>query len=265
MWLNRQQIKELEFEDIPKQARIDLIRLLRQSIEKSPNTALHLVNLKQRNLQEPILRPMMDLDWELDSNYMALLYAEFETIAQKPNTVQLIEILADILDDAEVIVTTDINKIFKEYNVPVNFNRDFHNKIIIEVADLNDEDFPTTDDSHPNVRQLVNRLNNALVDKDFPLVLHTCSSIFETLAKDVVQNPNMENKSLGSFFDSYRNSSLMPTQFLDWIHELYKRRNVEPSSGHGGTVEPTITETEAIILAEITQTLVKLERKLQTL
>ena len=69
-------------------------------------------------------------------------------------------------------------------------------------------------------------------------------------------------KSLGVFFESYRKSSLLPSPILDYILDLYKRRNTVPLAGHGHLDVTTIKNEEAIVLAEMTKAFVRIERQL---
>ena len=53
------------------------------------------------------------------------------------------------------------------------------------------------------MRKLEVRMDASYAAKDFSAVLHVSACVFETLAKDVTQNPSVNNQPLGSFFDSY--------------------------------------------------------------
>jgi hypothetical protein len=100
-------------------------------------------------------------------------------------------------------------------------------------------------------------------DQDWPLVLHTGASIFETLAKLVVPPPGVQNQTLGAFFAAFRKHSKLAVPLLDTIEEIYKRRNIEPTAAHGSTTDPTITREEAIQISHLTRALVHLERELR--
>ena len=118
------------------------------------------------------------------------------------------------------------------------------------------------DDEHPNIGLLVERMDDALKRGDPAQVLHASASIFETLAKDVINLESIQDKSLGSFFARYRNDSGLPDPILDYILEIYNRRSTEPLAGHGSTRPPNIAQEEAIILAEMTKAFVRIERQL---
>ena len=92
--------------------------------------------------------------------------------------------------------------------------------------------------------------------KDFSAVLHVSACVFETLAKDVTQNPSVNNQPLGSFFDSYKKKSLLPEPILDYMLAIYKNRNTEPLAGHGSLTPPSMDAKDAVVLCEI----VRMER-----
>jgi hypothetical protein len=110
-----------------------------------------------------------------------------------------------------------------------------------------------------NIIQLFSRMDQAVQNQDWSLVLHVSASIFETVAKLRVGTPGVQNQTLGSFFQAYRNCSLLPAQILDYIESIYKRRNTEPLAGHGSTSASTFTEREAMQARALTQLLVRLE------
>ncbi len=121
------------------------------------------------------------------------------------------------------------------------------------------------DDEHPNIRILLDRMTRSLYACDYSAVLHSSASIFETLAKDIVGLDSIKNQTLSAFFDRYRKDSSLPNEILDYIFSIYKRRNNEPLAGHGSTNTPSIIQSEAVILAELTIALVKIERQLHNL
>ncbi|MBJ8085163.1 hypothetical protein JDS82_29150, partial [Bacillus cereus group sp. N14] len=88
-------------------------------------------------------------------------------------------------------------------------------------------------EEHPNIRKLIQRIENAHSTEDYSGVLHASASVFETLAKDVVGLATVENQTLGGFFGGYRNRSNLPEPVLDFVLEIYNRRNAEPLAGHG--------------------------------
>lgn len=67
--------------------------------------------------------------------------------------------------------------------------------------------------------------------------------------------------SLGQILNNPNFSQNIPDQILDYIQEIFKKRNIVHTAGHGGTSKPTITKEEAIIIQEFTKTIVRVLRK----
>lgn len=99
----------------------------------------------------------------------------------------------------------------------------------------------------------------SLAREDYSNVLHTSASIFETLAKDVIENPTIQNQTLLSFFEKYKKASGLPEELLNYIQQIYERRNVTPLAGHGSTQMPHIAKEEAVTICEITKAFVEIE------
>ncbi len=105
-------------------------------------------------------------------------------------------------------------------------------------------------------------METAFAAKDYPSVLHASASVFETLAKDIMQAPTVNDQPLASFFDGYRKKSQLPEAVLDYMLQVYKERNKEPLAGHGSLTPPTVGETQEIVLCEMTKSIVRMERTL---
>lgn len=114
-----------------------------------------------------------------------------------------------------------------------------------------------------NIEFLVKRMNSAFQRRDYPGVLHASASIFETLAKDIVDEPSVQEKSLGSFFDLYARESALPEAILLYIRDVFRLRNKTPLAGHGNVQAPEITREAAIVLSEMTKAIVQIEYTLQ--
>ena len=116
---------------------------------------------------------------------------------------------------------------------------------------------------HHNIKLLMQRMESALVSKDFPGVLHAAASIIETMAKDIVDLPSVQNQTLKSFFDRYRKDSALSNEILDYILSIYESRNSTPLAGHGSTRTPEISKEQALTICEITKAVVRIEYKLR--
>lgn len=106
-------------------------------------------------------------------------------------------------------------------------------------------------------------MHDALKREDYSGVLHASASIFETLAKDIVGIPSVQDQTLKSFFDRYRKDSGLPNAVLDYILGIYDSRNVTPLAGHGSIRTPIISRPEAVSLCEMTKAFANIEYKLR--
>lgn len=110
-----------------------------------------------------------------------------------------------------------------------------------------------------NIGVLWDRAKDCWKRRDYAGVLHACASVIETMAKHIVQNPNVQNESLGGFFDLYRKKSKLPQHHLDELLDIYNRRSTTPNSGHGSTLPPGLTMQEAQKFYNFTAVCVRLE------
>jgi hypothetical protein len=272
MGLTKSQTQQLELEVVPHDVRLKLTRLIRD-VCSGPDVSIELVRMsKFVNIANNVMhRQIYELepdDWGEDYPHAwhAVIHSQFELVMRRPTTVELAEILGDYLQ-SEMLDVRKVNNLLKDgrcgfsFKSPEAFGRD---KVAISVNVVPTDSIPEPDLSsdHQNIRVLAKRMDNALEQKDTSGVLHAAASIFETLAKDVVKNPSIQNKTLGGFFELYRNNSLLPSPILDYIKQVYDQRNTEPLAGHGSTTLPSITPAEAIVLVEMTKGIVRSERKL---
>ena len=266
--LKPKQRKQLELEVVPKRARLQLTRLLRRATDSTDHNAHiarmnNVINVARNVLGLPI--SLIEMDDMGDYHYVdsGWIRAELEVCLRRPDTPDLVETIADLIGDGWLELDT-VNEILHESGCGVSFKEAYSSQEVI-VSVLSVEEIESDEDKAeiPNIRLLASRMDGALEAKDYSAVLHASASIFETLAKDVIGIPTIENQTLASFFERYRTDSNLPTPVLDYILEVYKRRNVEPLAGHGQTKEPTITEGEAVILAQMTKAFVRIERQLE--
>jgi hypothetical protein len=267
MGLKKAEKKRLEAEVISNEARLKLTRLMRKRCE-SNDANVHLINRNAYvNTARAVLGlPIYRLESDDEGMYMSEEFAwhigETELVMRRPDTAQLIEILSDMLQQGMLDLSA-VNGILAEDNASVRFKAEGFDDDI-SVRFLSDEEIEDEGDEaeHPNIRLLTTRMESAFEQKDYAGVLHASANIFETLAKLVFSNPNVENQTLASLFDGYRKRSALPEQLLDYILETYRRRNVEPLAGHGATKPPTVSAKNAAVLVEMTKMCVRLERRL---
>lgn len=264
--LTRAQKKELEFEVISERVRLNLARLFREVTRGEDGDSDIEIILKNRiiNIARQIeglslYRSESDGDGYYVPQEKAWHFGKLELIPRRPETKDLIEILCDLIQE-DLIPIKEVNNIFSENNSKIIFIKKSGNTQV-EIENVNsvpDEDIKS---EHPNIRKLVNRMEILFNAQYYSGVLHTSASVFETLAKDVIQKPTIEDKPLGSFFESYKKHSKLSEPVLDMIKLIYDKRSTEALAGHGQTTEPTITREETAILIEMTKTFVRMERK----
>jgi hypothetical protein len=270
--LTAKQKSALDLEIVPQDARLELTRVIRYACKALDETAITLlrenkfINIANQVLGKPIYVLEGD-DWgEYHPAEYAWHHGQRELIMRLPSTSQLAEILADYLQE-ELMRAKQVNEILKKYGCGFFFEeveniRDDRTSIKVNVMPVESIEEVDLNNDHPNIRRLAARMDTSLSDKDFAGLLHAAASVFETLAKDVMENPNVNSQTLAGFFDGYRKKSLLPAPVLDYMLLVYKNRNVTPLAGHGSLTAPTITEEEAVTLCELTKTIVRIERKL---
>lgn len=112
---------------------------------------------------------------------------------------------------------------------------------------------------HPNIIQLIQRMDNCLDDNDPAGALHAASNILETMAKDITQNSKTANKPLGRFFDEFRNASKLPENLINAVKDIYVLRNKLPTVGHGSLKKQELTMVEAIGISAMTKAILEIE------
>jgi hypothetical protein len=272
MRLSEKQRTALELEVVPHQARLELTRIIRDACAVEDEDEVEIVLIHENefiNIANQVLgRPIYLLkggDWgEFHPAEYAWHHGQRELIMRIPSTPELAEILADYLEKG-MMRRKDVNEILSNYGCGFTFERDgyrSHAPVEIQVVPVDSIDEVDLKTDHPNVRRLVTRMDAALKGHDFSGVLHASASIFETLAKDVMKNPNVNDQTLASFFEGYKKKSLLPEPILDYMLNVYQQRNSQPLAGHGSLTEPNINPENAVALCELTKTIVRIERKL---
>lgn len=117
--------------------------------------------------------------------------------------------------------------------------------------------------AHPNVVSLIGRMENCLEDEDPSGVLHAAANILETVAKDVVQSPSIQNSTLGSFIDKYNNISALPEEIKGVVKSIYNLRSTTPLAGHGSTSKPELTMADAVVVAALAKFVAEIEYRMR--
>jgi|GEM_PF-626892 len=273
MRLTQKKRQALELEVVPSEARLELTRIIRHRClvpggDDDGGIALIRENEYINIANQVIGRPIYVLEggeWgEYHPAEHAWHHGQRELIMRLPSTPELAEILADYIQRG-MMSMKQVNGILSHYNCGFSFeNTGGFDEFRVAIEITAEDAIPEVDLSadHPNVRKLVARMDAAFSQKDYAGVLHASASIFETLAKDVIQNPAVNDKTLGSFFAGYKKKSLLPEPILNYMHDVYNNRNKEPLAGHGSLSEPTVSAEDAVVLCEMTKTIVRMERTL---
>lgn len=274
MGLSKAERKKLETEVVSNAARLKLTCLVRRRCEvrhgggdgDGGNIEIinrnQIINTARTVLGLPIYRLVPDDMGMYMSEEFAWHAAETELVMRRPDTAQLVEILGDMLEQ-RMLETDAVNAILSEDNSSVRFETEgFDENVSVKL--LSDTEIEDENDAadHPNIRVLIERMETGFEKKDYAGVLHASATVFETLAKLVFNNPNVEKETLGAMFAGYQKRSELPAPLLDYILETYNRRNTEPLAGHGATKAPSVTAKDASVLIEITKMCVRLERRL---
>lgn len=267
--MDRRTRARLDLEVVPTRARLRLTRLLRASVKAGSSENAHqievirinqIVNLANTVQGRPIYRLELS-DWDYEPAEYAWHFAELELAMRRPDTAELFEILVDLVEQIGLPVD-DINGILETEGVGAKLTH-VDDGFSVRLVDLNDApEAELAAGEHVNVRGLIERMDRALQDGDWSLVLHAGASVFESIAKDVVQNPAVQHRSLGSWFSAYRKASKLAAPLLDAAEAIFQRRNVEPLAGHGSIELAGVTEAEAIQIRELSIAIVRMERLL---
>lgn len=261
--MSRDQKKQLENEVINSRTRLKLTRYIRSLCNRNEKGYLRLIIQNHFiNIARSVLNlPTYVLEAEDEDYYYPVEYAwhtgEMELIFKRPDTIELIEILADYINN-NMVDHKMINSILEEDGLSFRFNI-IGEDIIIKILSITDLEEEKPSGIHQNIRYLINRMDNAYETGDYPLVVHTSGSIFETMAKDIIGLSSINNMSLGSFFERYKKDSRLPETFLEFIKSIYERRNTEPLAGHGSLSVPSVSQEQATIIREMTKAFIKIE------
>jgi len=267
IYLEEGQVDELQYEVLSKDFYIFLTRHLNQWCEETHDYATRimrknkLINLSRTIAGGKIYTLNVD-DWgEFMSEEEAWHESHFLLIFRELSTVEFIEYCGDLISYG-FIKTKFINSALEKEGASFKFYYS-DEKLKIEVFSIDTIEKANVTFEHPNIRTLVNRMDTAYSIEDYSNVLHSSASIFETMAKEVIGIESIQDKTLKSFFDRYRNDSRLPKEILDFILVTYDKRNVTSLAGHGSLKIPEITKEESIFLIEMTKAFVRIESRMQ--
>jgi hypothetical protein len=265
IFLSIQDKKQLEFEVVSQELRVHLTRLIERNDRFAKNDLINrnvLIN-RSRSLAGQTIYVLNADDWgDYEDCEYAWHFGEFELCLRRGGTIAFIELLCEVLE-RQWLNVDEVNSLLKQEEASFRFVQSGNN-VSVDVFTLEklEEESPL-ENEHGNIRLLVQRMNLALKGKDYSAVLHASASIFETLAKHIVGSSTVQNQTLGSFFTRYQKDSQLPADLQAKVLATYQARNSTPLAGHGSLQLPTITETEAVTLCELTKAFVRIEYTLQ--
>ncbi|BEU95008.1 hypothetical protein ACDW_07130 [Acidovorax sp. DW039] len=266
IYLSEEDKKQLEFEVVSQELRVHLTRLIERNDSFSRDCFFNqnwIVNRSRTLLGKSIYVLEAD-DWGAYENVeYAWHNGEYELCLRRLDTLRLIELLCEVIERKWLDVSM-LNRLLERERSSFRFREEF-GSVNVEVFPIEQlEEDETSQTEHPNIRLLVRRMSTALESCDYSAVLHASASIFETLAKDVVATPGVQNQTLGSFFARYQKDSQLPAELQTKILAVYEARNKTPLAGHGSTQYPSVTAQDAVTLTELTKAFVRIEYALQS-
>jgi len=268
VFLTDKQKKQLEYEVVSQELRTYLTRIIErdESFQRCELFSKNRVINRSRSLSglsNFVLEcddyggyePAVD-DWHS---------GEFELCLRRLDTFHFIELVCEIMEWGW-LTPKNVNKSLKKEQASFRFTGIQQNSNIgvdvFSIEKLEKEEAVLGE--HQNIRYLVDRMESQLGKDDYSGVLHSSASIFETVAKDILSLPHLQNKTLEGIFKDYKKVSKLPEEILNKILEVYRQRNCSPLAGHGNTKPPNFTKEEAVVLSELTKAFVRIEYTLQS-
>lgn len=268
IYLSKDDAISLEYEWIPLSAKAHLIRLLDRYCPPHVNPRTRIPYLQRianlaNNLSE---RKFFDLDTDQFDDYfpedVARLETEFMICIRRLNPIQFIEFLGTVVE-YEYIDINDANIILKEINSSVAIELDTTGHLSISILPMADKS-ALDNDTSPNLRTILRRMDSYLNDEDYAAVLLNSAMAIEFISKQIYGSSKIYNQSFGSYFEGYKNKTTLPEPIIDWMLQIYKRRNTEPLASHGSPLPPSITCEEASLIAEMTKAFIRYEFRMQS-
>jgi hypothetical protein len=266
--LTDEQASELAYEVVPTSLKIFVTRYLRRGKALEYDTPdIYWQNDVINRCRTLTELPIYVLESDDLGDYLPQEFAwhrsEFELCLRRLNSAAFVEFLAESVEDGWLELD-EVNSWLQKANIAVAlvWEDSSHHRVAVDVQAVANLNAELEQHRHPNVRTLVARLDRELEADDYSAVLHCSATIFETVAKDVVGIPSIAEQTLGGFFDRYRKDSLLPESVLDYILEVYQRRNTEPLAGHGHLTEPEIGQADAEMLVVLTKAFVTYETRM---
>ena len=268
IFLTTDDVESLEYELIPTSARVKLTRLLGRSVNQlpidEPETHFHIRFLnrvinKANNLVERPIYVLESDDWgHYSAAEIAWHESEFEVCIRRLDAAQFIEFLADVVE--ENLLELDVaNDLLVEADSSAKLRKGQSGRISVSIAPLAGN-VALDPEANPNLRTLVSRMDAALKRGDHADALGNSAQAIEVISKEAMGTPSVANETFGSYFEGYKNKTGLPAEVVDWMLEIYKRRNTEPLASHGQLEPPQISGEETALIVEMTKAFIRYER-----
>lgn len=262
-YLTDEQVKQLKYEVLSQDFYVYLTRYLNDWCEENEGGLTSIIRKNRLiNLSRTISGgKIYTLTDDLESIEFSWHDSNFLLIFRELNTIEFIEFICDLIN-YEYFQIDFVNVLLKKEGSSFYICSSAGN-LAIEIYSIEEIEKQKLDEEHVNIRTLVARMDSAFENDDYANVLHASASIFEVMAKDIIGIDSIQDQTLKSFFDRYRNDSKLPAEILDYILETYDSRNSTSLAGHGSLTFPEITKEQAIILNEMTKAFVRIEYRIQ--
>ena len=267
IYLSKDDAISLEYEWIPLSAKVQLTRLLYRHYlpHAESHPRIHYLNRIVNQANNLTGRKIFLLDADQVGDYfsadIARQESEFMICIRRLNPIQFIEFLATVVELGYIKVD-DANAILKEANSSVTIKLDDSGRVSTSTISTAGQ-FTLDNDASPNLRTLVSRMDRYLNDEDYAGVLSNSAMVIELISKEIYGSSKIYNQSFGSYFEGYKNKTTLPEPVIDWMLQIYKRRNTEPLAAHGSPLPPSITCEEASLIAEMTKAFIRYESRMQ--
>lgn len=268
IYLSKDDAISLEHEWIPLSAKVQLTRLLDRHCppDVDPHTRIHylyqIVNRANNLTENKLFLPDPDQFGDYFPEDVARLESEFMICIRRLNPIQFIEFLATVVE-YEYIDINDANIILKEVNSSVALELDTSGRLSISILPMADKS-ALDNDANPNLRTLLSRIDRLLNAEDYAGVLFYSAQAIEYISKQIYGSSKIYNQSFGSYVEGYKKKTTLPEPIIDWMLQIYKRRNSEPLAAHGSPLPPSITCEEATLIAEMTKAFIRYESRMQS-
>lgn len=268
IYLSKDDAISLEYEWIPLSAKVQLTRLLDRHCPPhvDPHTRIHylyqIVNRANNLTENKLFLPDPDQFGDYFPEDVARLESEFMIYIRRLNSIQFIEFLATVVE-YEYIDINDANIILKEVNSSVALELDTTGRLSISILPMADKS-ALDNDANPNLRTILSRMDSFLNTEDYAGVLFNSAQAIEYISKQIYGSSKIYNQSFGSYVEGYKNKTTLPEPIIDWMLQIYKRRNTEPLAAHGSPLPPSITCEEATLIAEMTKAFIRYESRMQS-